>query len=102
MDIRYVFFIEFDTSLLQCEVVGIDSGYFLYIHEKTTPIKNPDRDLLFTLSDTSHRRNIRRNILKPEDKLGEKVAWFFRNSRVFYQDNDIGEVVANYLKCCAV
>lgn len=100
-DVRYIYFIEFDTSLLQCEVIYSDGGYFTYIHEKTTPIKNPDRDMLFTLADTSHRRNIRRNILKPEDKLGDKIAWFFRNSRVFYQDNDVGEVVANYLKCCA-
>lgn len=100
-DVRFRFFIEFDASILQCNVICLDSGYFLFIHEKTTPIKYPDRDLQFTLNETSHRRNIRRNILKPEDNLGTKIAWFFKNNRVFYQDNDIGEVVANYLKCCA-
>lgn len=100
-DVRFRFFIEFDASILQCNVICLDSGYFLFIHEKTTPIKYPDRDLQFTLNETSHRRNIRRNILKPEDNLGIKIAWFFKNNRVFYQDNDIGEVVANYLKCCA-
>ena len=100
-DVRFRFFIEFDASILQCNVICLDSGYFLFIHEKTTPIKYPDKDLQFTLNETSHRRNIRRNILKPEDNLGIKIAWFFKNNRVFYQDNDIGEVVANYLKCCA-
>ena len=100
-DVRFRFFIEFDASILQCNVICLDSGYFLFIHEKTTPIKYPDKDLQFTLNETSHRRNIRRNILKPEDNLGTKIAWFFKNNRVFYQDNDIGEVVANYLKCCA-
>lgn len=100
-DVRFRFFIEFDASMLQCNVIGLKTGYFLYIHEKTTPLKNPDKDLLFTLLETSHKRNVRRNILKPEDELGAKLAWFFKNSRVFYQDNDVGEIVANYLKCCA-
>lgn len=99
--VLFRFFIEFDSTLLQCNVIRTDAGYFLFIHEKTTEIKDPDNDLLFTLSKTSHRRNVRRNILKPEDNLGMKIAWFFKNNRVFYQDNEIGEVVANYLKCCA-
>lgn len=100
-DIMFLFFICFDTNVLQCEVVRDNKGYFLFIHEKTTEIKNPDRDLVFSLTEWSHARNKRRNILKPEDELGVKIAWFFKHGRVFYQDNEVGEIVANYLKCCA-
>lgn len=100
-DIRYTFFLSFDGNLLQCEIVCVDSGYFLFIHEKTGEVKYPDTDLVFSLTSHSHRRNVRRNILKPEDELGTKIAWFFKHNRVFYQDNEVGEVVANYLKCCA-
>lgn len=99
-DIRFIFFICFDASILQCEVVCVNNGYFLFVHEKTTEIKHPEKDLVFSLTEWSHSRNKRRNILRPEDQLGNKIAWFFKHNRVFYQDNEVGEVVANYLKCC--
>ena len=98
-DIKFNFFLEFENVILHCEVVGTSTGYFLFIHEKTTPIKN-EMDMVFSLTRTSYKWNIRRNILKPEDELGRKIAWFFVNNRVFYQDNEVGEIVANYLKCC--
>lgn len=100
-DVRFTFFIDFDATLLQCEVVCVSDGYFLFIHEKTSKLKYPDKDLIFSLNTWSHSRNIRRNVMKPEDELGVKIAWFFKHNRVFYQDNEVGEVVANYLKCCA-
>lgn len=103
-DVVFRYFILFDTNLLQCEVVCADDGYFTFIHEKTTPLKGEEegknRDLLFSLTEWSHFRCRRRNILKPEDVLGTKIAWFFKHNRVFYQDNEVGEIVANYLKCC--
>lgn len=100
-DVRYIYFIEFDGVTLQAEIVCKDDGYFTFIHEKTTPIKDRNHDLIFTLDETTHKRNIRRNITIPEDKLGERIYLMFKLNRVFYQDNEVGEVVANYLKCCA-
>lgn len=99
-DIRYIFFIDFDGNILQCEVVCVEDGYFLFIHAKTGEIKHPEKDLVFSLNNWSHARNRRMNIMKPEDELGSKLAWFFKHNRVFYQDNEIGEVVNNYLKAC--
>lgn len=99
-DIRFIYFIEFDGATLQCEVVCTSGGYFTFIHEKTTPIKDRNKDFIFTLDEITHRRNIRRSIKIPEDTLGEKLWMMFRTNRVFYQNNEIGEVVANYLKCC--
>lgn len=99
-DICFKFFIDFDANLLQCEVITSQQGYFLFIHEKTTELKYPDKDMIFSLTSWSHARNRRRNILKPEDEIGVKIAWFFKHDRVFYQDNEVGEIVANYLKCC--
>ena len=46
-DIIFIFFIQFDDALLQCEVVNVDDMYFLFIHEKTTPLKHPDTDIVF-------------------------------------------------------
>lgn len=99
-EVAFIFFIEFESAMLQCEVITTEKGYFLYIHEKTTPLKDEDADFLYSLSRFSYKWNIRRNLLKPEDELGNKIKWFFVNNRVFYQDNEVGEIVANYLKCC--
>jgi len=32
--------------------------------------------------------------------LQERVLWFFKTDRVFYQNNDVGDTVSNYLKIC--
>lgn len=96
-DIVYTYFIQFDNLTLQCEIVSGDTGYFTFIHKKTTPIKNPDADLIFTPSAASPRKNIRRSIKTPEDKLGERILHFYKFNRVFYQSNDIGDAVKNYL-----
>ena len=97
-DIKFIYFIEFDNNILQCEIVYTKAGFFTFIHPKTGQIKHPEKDLLFTISTHSHLPNIRRNITKPVDRIGEKIYSFFRDNRVFYSDNETGELVANYLK----
>lgn len=97
-DIKFMYFIVFDGAVLQCEIVYTKTGFFTFIHPKSREIKHPEKDLVFSISSHSHRPNIRRDIKHPEDKLGEKIYNFFRNNRVFYADNETGEIVANYLK----
>lgn len=97
-DVCFTYFIEFDEHILQCEIVTTNNGFFTFIHPKTGNIKHPESDLLFTLSEHSHLRNVRRDIKRPEDKLGVKIYDFFKNNRVFYADNETGEIVMNYLK----
>ena len=72
---------------------------FTYIHHKTTPIQNPDRALIYSM-DFIPAKNHRRSIFKPETKKEDRLAWFYKHDRVFYQDNMVGEIVANYLKVC--
>lgn len=98
-DVLFTYFIEFADDLFQCEIVDLDGVYFTYIHRKTTPIKNPDSDLIYTL-DYNPKLNYNRSIYKPISKLQERIRWFFDTSRVFYQSNDVGDAVNNYLKIC--
>lgn len=98
-DILFTYFIEFDTALLQCEIVSKDGNYFTYIHEKTTPIKDPDNDLIYT-QRFDPRPNYKRKITKPRTELEKKITEFYVKDKIFYQDNEIGEVVRNYLNWC--
>ena len=98
-DILLTYFIIFDRHTLQCEVINVEDSVYTYIHQKTGDIKNPDRDLIYT-PDYDPRPNYRRNILKPTDNIGKRIALLFKTDKVFYQDNEIGEIVRNYLIWC--
>lgn len=98
-DVVLTYFIIFEGNTLQCEIVQNDNVFFTYIHEKTTPIKDEDNDIVYTL-DYSPKYNYSRNILRPVTKMQRKIAWFFTTDNVFYQDNEVGEIVRNYLQAC--
>ena len=98
-DIQFTFFIIFDEQIFKGDLVLVDDIHFIYITKKTTEIKYPDSDLIYTL-DYIPRFNYNRNIMKPINKVQETVKWYFVNDRVFYQDNEVGDTIQNYIKIC--
>lgn len=98
-DIMFTFFIQFDSETLQCEVVIKGLHNFVYVHRKTSEIQNPERDLIFS-PENSSLPNYRRRITKPCNELEKKLLAYFNNDKVFYQSNEIGEVVRAYLLWC--
>lgn len=98
-DVVFNYFIEFDGNLLHCEIVVLGRNSFTFIHEKTTPIKDEDNDIVYT-PNYDFRNNYRRNIKKPNDIIGKKIYNYFLTDKIFYQSNEIGEVVRNYLLWC--
>ena len=98
-DILFTYFIEFSGELLQCEIVKHDELYFTFIHRKTTELKNINEDLIYS-PDFSPRPNYRRKITRPVSSIERRVAEFYLKDKVFYADNEVGEVVRNYLMWC--
>lgn len=98
-DILFTYFIIWNGDILQCEVVERDSKMFTFVHRKTGLIKDEDHDIIFS-ADYDPRPNWRRKILKPATKLDKKLAYFFQADKVFYQDNEVGDIVRNYLEWC--
>lgn len=96
-EIIFIYFVLYEEYILQCEVVNSDNEVFTYVHEKTTELKDPDNDLIYTTEITS-KPNYRVGILKSRDKMGDKVAYFYKHNLVFYQSNEIGEIMTNYIK----
>ena len=95
-DIMFTYFIEFNGNILQCEIVNKDNEYFTYIHEKTTPIKNPDTDLIYSLQH-NEKQNYKRRLLSTTTPLETKIARFYALEKVFFQNNEVGEIVRNYI-----
>lgn len=99
MDVRTSYFIIFDDEMLQADVIKIDRKLFTFIHRKTTPIKDEDRDIIYT-TKYDPRPNWKLCIDRPV-KPYDKMVWsMFQNHQVYYQDNDVGDVVMNYLNWC--
>ena len=96
-DILLTYYIEFNDNIYQCEIINIDDIYFTYIHAKTTPIKNPDDFIIYSM-DHNPKNNYNRNIFSPMNKVQTRIAWFYKNNRVFYQNNNIGDAIKNFLK----
>lgn len=100
-DIRIRYFIEFDKELLECKIIysSINNYYFTYIHRKTTPLKRLPRDIIYT-SEASPEPLVYSNLCKPVDEISKLIYTFFIKDKVFYQDNEVGEIVRNYIIAC--
>lgn len=98
-DILYIYFIVFDGEILQCEIINRDDLTFTYIHRKTTPIKEGEEGIIYQ-QGYDVRSNYCRKINHPHSPIESKIADFFVREKVFYQDNEVGEIVRNYLMWC--
>ena len=95
-EIVFMYFVVFKEHILQCEIVVRDNEAFTFIHKKTTPLKAEDRDIIFT-TEADQRSNYFGRLTKPVTKAGKKILYFFVNNKVFYQSNEVGEIMQHYL-----
>lgn len=98
-DILLTYFILFNDLCFQCEIIDVDGIYFTYIHDKTTPIKDDTNHFIYSM-DYNPSLNYNRSIYKPINKAQERILWFFNTDRVYYQNNEVGDTINNYLKLC--
>lgn len=96
-DIVFIFFIEFQGVLLQCEIVATDDTHFMFVHRKTTEIQSTERDIIYTTSP-NERWNYRVGIYGQKDKLSKTIIRLIDENRVFYSTNEMGEILRNYLQ----
>ena len=97
--IQFTFFIVYRTSTLQCEIIEGKYGLFIYIHIKTTPLRNPDNDLIYSVEPTA-KPNWKVDITRPEYRIERKIATLITQERICFQDNETGEIFNDYLKWC--
>lgn len=95
-NIIFNFFVVFSEQTLHCEIVSVDDVCFIYVHRKTTPLKDTDNDLIYSL-EYNPRPNWHRNIARPANDLERNIWSFFLRDKVFYQDNEVGEIMRNYV-----
>lgn len=97
-DVILIYFICFNDNVLQCEIINKDDMLFTYIHVKTTPLRK-DSSIVFS-PEYSPLPNYFRKITFNYNKKIKRIYDFFRTDKVFYQTNEVGEIVRNYLNWC--
>lgn len=98
-DIIFSYFIQFDDRTFQADIVITDTDKFTFIHDKTTPIKNDNTDIIYNLTP-NEKYNYYVNLIQPVNELTKKISIFFKANKVFYQSNEIGEVISQYIQQC--
>ena len=99
-DVMLMYFIEFDGNILACNVImGKNSGMFTFIHRWTRDISKDTEHLIFS-TEYSSRPNMVRRITAPQTNLQRKLLNFYKQDKVFYSENEVGDVVKNYLLWC--
>lgn len=99
-EILFNFYVLFADKIIQGDVVQRENDIFLFFHYKTTEVKDTRNSLIYTLNNTINI-NYRRNLLKGMGKLENKINVLFAMNKVFYQSNEIGEIIHNYnLQAC--
>ena len=104
-DVLFVFYIQFNEMTLQGNVIQVEDkengvNNFIYIHNKTTPIKDTDNSLIYSLN-MNGKPNYKRKLLSTATYLEQQITRYFATDKVFYQSNEIGEIVRNYLMASA-
>lgn len=95
-DIAFIFFIEFESELVQGEFVTLDSGSFIFFHKKTGEIKDKNNDIVYT-TRPNERWNYKSCITKHNDKMSNLICQYIRENRCFYSTNEVGEIIRNYI-----
>lgn len=99
-DILFVYYIVFGDVTLQAEIIQTEDRNFTYIHAKTTPIADTDNSLIYSL-EMNGKPNYKRRLISTASDIERQVARYFATDAVFYQNNEIGEIVRNYIMVSA-
>lgn len=94
----FTFFLDFDSDLLQADIYSSaeNDSEFIFWHPKTTELKHPDEDLIYTdkiLVGSNYRRNFKK-CLTPEEAA---IVRLITLEKMFFADNQCGETLRNFL-----
>ena len=74
----------------------------MYFHlTRLLSIEYETKDIIFRTTKTP-LKNQRTNILRPpaNSRVFQKISQYFKNGEVYFQDNEVGEIIRNYTLWC--
>lgn len=74
-DVLFVYYIKFNDVVLQGNIIQVGNECFTYIHAKTTPIKDEENSLIYSL-EMNGKPNYKRKLLSTASYVEQQVARF--------------------------
>lgn len=106
-NIRYRFFILWEEEIIRGEVIaakdpesGVFCDFLYFRYEDYYETDNLPNNALVYSTEYDPRPNYKRKITRPTNELEAVIANYFRKEKVFYEDNQTGDDVLNYVKWC--
>ena len=100
-DVMLIFYVIFDGEILQGNLISIDNHPFIYFHRKTKPIIEDTKRIVYQ-QKVDYRYNYRLSFNQCTNRAEETIYKLIHLGKVFYQDNEVGEIINNYRKWCEV
>lgn len=97
-EVIYFFFIEFDDLKFRADIVynPSEDKDFIFIYNKTSEIKEDDK-LVYTQKQ-SYKQNYRIGLGTTRNEIDNKINYYFNNDLVFYQNNEVGDAIHNFIE----
>lgn len=100
-DIKFQFIIEYDAETVMGEILLLDKSLCIFFHPKTTEIRKPDKDRVYSNTQYSTLPNWKRNILGESDKVSLAIRRLMQaNDKIYYSDNETAAIVQAYMRWC--
>ena len=100
-DIAFIFFIDFSDHILQCEVICSElNGMYLFIHEKTTSINNPESEVIYSLRRDGNPLHFQGFNSGNKSEINLRIIKLLGSKRIYYSDNNAGEIFMNFISQC--
>lgn len=97
VDVLGEFFINYNGKLLHADVVGQNNGVYIFVHKKTSEIKKPEKDIIYSLYASS-RPNVFNSLFSSDSPAYELIAYCYRNNKIFFDSNESGSLFERYIK----
>lgn len=97
-NILFSYYINYDFEWVQCDIVSIEGDYYTHIHPCSEPKDKSDK-VIFSPEFSANPRHYR-ILTQARTPLQRKILEFYQRDKIFYSDNDTGELIRNYLIWC--
>lgn len=98
-DIIKEFYIEFNDEMIVGKIIRHEHTILLFFHEKTTELKYPDKDTIYS-TKFDIRKNWHRNLFKENDKMSTIIRRLLATDKVYFSTNDVGAIFLSYKQWC--
>lgn len=98
-NIALTFFIRYEAHLLRCDIVNKNDRCFMNITRMYHDLTR-ENEFVFDANQFTTNPYVFRNILKQKNRITQVFIQLYNDNRIFFQDNEVGESLRNYLMWC--